>query len=337
MNKNILLFSLMILLSLGSVQGQKLYKVYLERDFEKFQKLVQRKPELINEKDKDGYAVIANITASTFDDSSDYLREMLRLVPTIPVNDPTFYERPLLCYAIYSGITEKVKLLINYGANVNLAGPSKWTPLMAAVSTAANEEIVDLLIQNGARVNISAENGRTPIMFGVVHGEKYITDKLLSAGADVTKMDLDGNSVLHFACGCPMNSGKADDNVLAKPNTDIVISLIRAGADVNLKNVLGAAPMVYACKQGHIELVRVLIANGAKVNQKDNRGSTPLMYASYNGNLNIVKVLVRNSAELKIIDDDNYSAIDYAKKNNHQDIVSYLEDALQKNQGPEFK
>lgn len=60
-------------------------------------------------------------------------------------------------------------------------------------------------------------------------------------------------------------------------------SLIRAGADVNVKNNFGRTPLHAAAESGHLGCLRELIAAGADVNAKDDNDFTPLHKAAGKG------------------------------------------------------
>src|SRR3972149_3929431 len=79
--------------------------------------------------------------------------------------------------------------------------------------------------------------------------------------------------------------------------------------------------MVWACKHGHIAVVRKLIdQEGADVGACDNAA---LRYASYNGHLEVVRLLVEKGADVGA--DDNY-ALCYASEYGHLEVVRLLID-----------
>ena len=62
-------------------------------------------------------------------------------------------------------------------------------------------------------------------------------------------------------------------------NIKAVKQAIAAGADVNVKGVVGSTPLHYAALNGHKEIVELLLANGAEVNAMNDDGDTPLDWA----------------------------------------------------------
>ncbi|HEY9880084.1 MAG TPA: ankyrin repeat domain-containing protein [Leptolyngbyaceae cyanobacterium] len=87
-----------------------------------------------------------------------------------------------LMRAATKGNFEMVKLLLERGANANLAGDEGYTPLVEAVNQ-GSYEIVQYLLQHGANPNQLAA-GRTPLMDAVSSGRPDLVKLLLQHGAN---------------------------------------------------------------------------------------------------------------------------------------------------------
>eukprot|EP00056_Hartaetosiga_gracilis_P009559 m.137681 g.137681 ORF g.137681 m.137681 type:complete len:277 (+) comp13149_c0_seq10:527-1357(+) len=57
-------------------------------------------------------------------------------------------------------------------------------------------------------------------------------------------------------------------------------------------------PLIVACGEGHLEVVKVLVSAGADVNKIPERGRTAVLEASTYGHFDIVEVLLGNGADL---------------------------------------
>jgi len=124
---------------------------------------------------------------------------------------------------------EKVKLLVQKGADINAKSNNGITPLMRAASSyveygGSNLEMVNFLVQNGANINDKDEDGTTPLMRAIRFGSQFATH--------------DGLDVIQF--------------------------LVESGANVNDKNKSGETPLSLAKQRGNAEIVNLLIQHGAK-------------------------------------------------------------------------
>jgi cytohesin len=102
--------------------------------------------------------------------------------------------------AAKKGNLDKVKRLIEEGANVNVKDEKNDTPLYIAVGQ-GNKEIAELLISKGANVNVVCTFGYTPLHWAVIAlgGEKELAELLISKGANVNAVDKKGMTPLDLA------------------------------------------------------------------------------------------------------------------------------------------
>ena len=127
---------------------------------------------------------------------------------------------------------EIVKILLRYGADVNLKDNEGWTALMLAAlysNTDSNVSTVKLLLDAGADVNLKNNEGWTALMLSARYSNTDSNDStvklLLDAGADVNLKDIYGWTALMLSVRCSNTDS----------NDSTVKLLLDAGADVNLK------------------------------------------------------------------------------------------------------
>jgi ankyrin repeat protein len=106
--------------------------------------------------------------------------------------------------------------------------------------------------------------------------------------------------------------------------TEKVLDLIKAGADVNAKSNSGVTALMRAAYQGHTDTVKALIGAGADVDAKDNINATALMYAALNGHTDTVKALIEAKADVNAKNKNGYTALMLADKKGHTEIVDLL-------------
>jgi len=97
-----------------------------------------------------------------------------------------------------------------------------------------------------------------------------------------------------------------------KGHTTIVDSLLKSGADPNIKNNYGNTALILAAEEGQTAIVGSLLKSGADPNIKDNSGSTALIRAAEMGRTAIVDSLLKSGADPYILDNDRKCAADYA-------------------------
>ncbi|NET89114.1 MAG: DUF4253 domain-containing protein [Kamptonema sp. SIO1D9] len=97
----------------------------------------------------------------------------------------------------------------------------------------------------------------------------------------------------------------------------IVQALIAAGADVNLAEISGNTPLLLACEKGAVEIAEFLLRENADFTQTNSRGRTALMNAAAVGSLSLVELLLARGAEVNAVSQDGETAIALAAGASH--------------------
>jgi hypothetical protein len=114
--------------------------------------------------------------------------------------------------AALAGDLAAMQLLVEHGANPNLATKSDDTPLMAAAgigwaaywtsnAPAARLDAVKYCLEYGANVNAKDAKGYTALHGAAFRGDNEMVKYLISAGADIHATTKDGDSVADVANG----------------------------------------------------------------------------------------------------------------------------------------
>jgi ankyrin repeat protein len=97
---------------------------------------------------------------------------------------------------------------------------------------------------------------------------------------------------------------------ISDPN--MVRTLIRHGADVNVRDDQGLTPVMLAAARGNDGTLKALIAARGKVNPTTDEGETALMFAAQEGHTNAANVLLSAGANVAARDVRGKSASDHA-------------------------
>ena len=161
---------------------------------------------------------------------------------------------------------ELTKLLLEYGAHLNLTGPGHHGILAAAVAS-NSVRCVKLLLNKGIDVNVVDKSGHNALYEAISKDLGGLVPLLFDAGVKPIS-DIEGVSLVHAAA--------------IKNNVPILKELIKRGLDVNLLDNDGQTPLHYAAEQAGVEVIKILLDAGALINVVDKNGKTPLMLAKTN-------------------------------------------------------
>jgi len=107
-------------------------------------------------------------------------------------------------------------------------------------------------------------------------------------------------------------------------NINIVELLLDCGSDIEFKDI-GVTPLITSSASGYFKLVKMLLDRGANVNSKDVSGLTSLFYASKYDRIDIVELLLERGATTEIKNSKGETFMDYLDDKNKEEIILTLE------------
>jgi ankyrin repeat protein len=219
---------------------------------------------------------------------ADDLDEAKRLIAAgADVNAENNYGINAMLLAADIASTELIRLLLKHGADANTANADGETPLHL-VARAGNVEAARLLLKAGAKVDARESFGeQTPLMWAVTRRHPQMVAFLLEKGADVNARsairDYQRVATAESRAKSLDRGGFTPLMYAARENCrECVDILLKHGADVDLPDPSGVAPMVIAMLNGNWDIAKRIVEAGADVNQWDIYGQAPLHVAIAN-------------------------------------------------------
>ncbi|QDS75821.1 hypothetical protein FKW77_000621 [Venturia effusa] len=253
-----------------------------------------------------------------------------------------------LCCACASGSHQTAALLISRKANTRHQADNNNTPLHFA-SLYDRADTAELLLQQ-KRVVVDARNneGQTPLHLAVINKSFSAAELLLRRGAAVEAVCHRNLRPIHHACD------KSDHNMLGlllgngasieaathegyrpihfaagRHGSEAVLStLLRKGAQVDVRNTAGDRALCIAAARGHLSSVKVLLQNRSAVSLRLPKSpsfqDSPLCKAARSGYGEVVSELLRQGAAVNKSDETNWSPLRYAAYYGHPHVVEVL-------------
>jgi len=252
-------------------------------------------------------AASSDIADAVMNGNKEALRSLLQ--KKADVNAAQIDGTTALHWAVRADDLETADLLIRAGAHVSVANREGVTPLQLA-ATNGNAAMIGKLIKAGANPNASLSKfGDTALMLAARTGKTDAVKVLLDNGAQVNAIETwGGTTPLMWA--------------VSERHLDTVKLLIGSGANVNARS--------YFVPSAHGRGFEGAVPEAPKPNQavEELAGGwlTPLMFAAREGDLEIARNLVAAGADLNAIAGDGKDALGMAIFNGQYELASFLID-----------
>ncbi|VDI47763.1 Hypothetical predicted protein [Mytilus galloprovincialis] len=193
--------------------------------------------------------------------------------------------------ASQKGHTETVKILIEFGMNINQKNKKSMTPLFLACRHNCHDTVKYLLDLSGQALNsrvdttIKDENGWSALHAACFNESTGIPKLLIDVGMNINDRTNKGSTPLYLAC----QKGHFETvKYLMYLNGQILNNRV----DTSIKQEQGWSALHIACSHGHIEVVKLLVDVGMNLNDTTKKGSTPLYLACQESHFETVKFLL---------------------------------------------
>ncbi|KUJ10376.1 ankyrin [Mollisia scopiformis] len=191
------------------------------------------------------------------------------------------------------------------------------TPLLTALCH-GETEAAKYLIEQGANVDVITIWRRDALWLAADCGDKELVDILLSRGLDPNTSSYCFNA-LHQAAD---TEGHKEETV-----TEIALTLIKAGADMDSNNLMKLSALHCACNAGNVTLIKELLTRlpADEINVESKVCGTPLYCAAFRGYVEAVKILLDAGADINIGWKEE-SPLQAAIAQEHKEVIELLED-----------
>jgi quinoprotein dehydrogenase-associated probable ABC transporter substrate-binding protein len=229
-----------------------------------------------------------------------------------------------LSNAVNANDPERVKFLVEKGADVNQADPQGWTPLQNAARHRKNG-MIKALIERGADPNLPDASGMTPLVTAAMRDHVPSVKVLLESGANIEQPGPQGYRPLALA--------------IAESKYEAAKALIEGCADVSVASGEGGLTplMLIAAQTSPAEgarflpgstrpsdIAKSLIERGADVNAQSKAGVTALMVAATHNSAPMIGLLMDANADPTVKNKQGLTATDVAEKNGNLEAAQAI-------------
>jgi ankyrin repeat protein len=217
-----------------------------------------------------------------------------------------------LHWAVRADDADTVDALIRAKSGVNAKDPDGIAPLAIACAN-ANPGMIRKLLAAGGDANTADPTGETVLMIAARMGNVDGVKALVDAGAQVNAKDREAETALMVA--------------VRANHADVVKLLIDRGAEVDAATRAGKAPARRPPNAGGGSHGAGIVRGGwpdRGYQEAAPGGMTALLYAARDGRIEIVRMLLAAGADLKKDDVNKISPFAMAITNNHAEVAQFL-------------
>ena len=249
----------------------------------------------------------------------------------------------LLTLAVKENDEDAIRCIIESGGDVNKKDINLSTPLSLAVQH-NNIKLAELLLKHDANPNAKVDCGTTPLFMS---NDIRMLKLLMKYGGSptlkedgialLTRSDIFNSQLLQLYIKKGGNIKELERKETTKlmqavmlNSLDGAITILRNKQEkdnIDKKDAEGWTALIYACKLGYKDFIKLLIDNGADVNLGNEFNTTPIMFAVEEGHYEILKLLLKAGADVNTKDNAECNALWYIGPkfdNNYQKIADLL-------------
>ncbi len=277
---------------------------------------------------------------------------MILLASRACVGMMNLYRETALMLAEANGHATVVALLKAKGASDTLSPASMALRRDLDQLKLVHDRLPDSMLHGLTRFDFGDEmvqtafGGATSLMINSRLNDTDVLELLLRHGADLERVDNDGNTALTSETCCCMNlstvrflldaganvqhRGRWGFNALhraAATNSlypEVIFLLLKHGLDINSATAGDHTALDLAANSGNIRAIKFLLWRGASM-AANNNGDTALIHAARQGHTNVVNFLLNAGADPAHVNAAGDNALDCAKREKRKGVVALLQ------------
>ncbi|NXX81635.1 ANR55 protein, partial [Urocolius indicus] len=291
------------------------YQAAANGDVNTLTAVIREDPSILESCDSEGCTPLMHAVSGR---QVDTVKLLLKMGANINTQDAC--GRTSLSLATYLGWLEGCVSLLRNGAKQNIPDKNGRLPLHAATAE-PDVRLLNMLLQqsNLSEINHQDNEGMTSLHWAAFHNRPQHTQTLLHKGADLTLVDKDFKTPLHWAvqsgnrtlCSIILDhyqgpsiinyddeNGKTCMHIAAAAGYSDIISELAKFPECNLQalDVDDRTPLHWAAAAGKADCVQTLLELGINSSPRDINENTPLTYAMYCGHTACIKLLSQESS-----------------------------------------
>lgn len=155
-----------------------------------------------------------------------------------------------------------VSQMVAAGVDPNALDARGRNALAIAIKEDSDKAVKSLLAAPTLALNARSKSGETPLMLAAIKGRLDWVQAMVKRGASINQ---EGWTPLHYACSGPDNG--------------VAAWLISQGAEINARSPNGSTPLMLAAGYGALDLTPVLLKAGADVSLRNQQGMNAADFA----------------------------------------------------------
>ncbi|XP_018318975.1 uncharacterized protein LOC108732588 isoform X2 [Agrilus planipennis] len=239
---------------------------------------------------------------------------LLRFGSKVAICDNIYSMNPVH-YSAKNGHMHCLALLLDNTEDksvINMSDSLQRTPLMLAVLGGHTDCALNLL-KSGADPNIVDGDNRSSLFRAVVNSQNNAVQLLISKGADLKQVDVNGKTVFHLAAACGNLPCLKTVVCYTDPNV------------LTLLDKQDCSALHWACYNGHADCVDFLLGKKIFENMKGNPFS-PVHCAAFSGSEKCIELLCNcyGTESVLLKDARNRTPLHIAALHGHTECAKYL-------------